>query len=302
MSKQQANKLANKLAERKTQMTAAERKTADQQVKDYLAKMAPAMAQVLPKHVNPERLARISLSEIRRNPQLLECELPSLMAAVMQAAKLGLEPNILGHCYFVPFNNRKRGVKEVQFIIGYKGLIDLVRRSGHVESIAAHEVYENDEFEFEYGLNEKLRHKPNIFGDRGKVIAYYAYAKFKGGGHSFIVMSREDIEKIRDQFSRSAENGPWKDHFDEMAKKTVIRRLIKYLPISVELQEQIQEDGSVRKDITQEAPEYPDIIDMEPAPALEEGQQSEAEQPQPEQQAEPEQMTLEPEIIDPPLK
>lgn len=214
-------------------------KTPQALVGEYIQKMMPSMQQVLPKHMDAERMSRIALNVIRTNPLLLQCELPSLMGAVMESAKLGLEPGLLGQAYILPFKNYKaskaagRDVYESQFLIGYKGLIDLVRRSGQVSTISAQTVYENDGFEFEYGLEDKLVHKPTLT-DKGAPIAYYAIAKMKDGGYNFVVMSKQDVEKHRDSYAKAKEFGPWKDEFDAMARKTVLRQLIKYLPISVE--------------------------------------------------------------------
>ncbi len=260
----QAEKLKNQLAAKANGNGQAAKKQDGGKVTvaDLLQKMKPELERALPKHLDADRLIRIAMTEMRRNPELLSCEIKSLLGAIMQAAQLGLEPGLLGHCYLIPFKNRKNGTKEVQFVIGYKGLIDLVRRSGEVETIKAEAVYENDEFEFEYGLDERLRHKPLLFGDRGKLIGFYAYAKFKDGGHAFHVMSVEEINRIRDKYSRAKESGPWREEYESMAKKTVIRQLIKYLPISIEIQRNISLDETVRKDINEE-PERADYIDME---------------------------------------
>src|SRR5690606_28083055 len=123
-------------------------------------KFRAEIARALPRHMDPDRMLRIAMTVVRQTPDLQKCTVPSVLGALMQAAQLGLEPGILGHCYLVPFRNGRTGQHEVQFIIGYKGLIDLARRSGNIQSIAAHPVYENDLFEFEYGLNERLRHVP----------------------------------------------------------------------------------------------------------------------------------------------
>lgn len=214
----------------------------------YLEEMLPSMQQVLPKHVTAERMSRISLSVIRQNPKLLECNIHSLMGAVMESAKLGLEPGMMGQAYLLPFRNNKTNQNEVQFIVGYKGLIDLVRRSGHVSTIEARVVYENDEFDYEYGLENKLYHKPTL-NDEGKPIAYYAICKMKDGGSSFLVMGQSKMEKYRDQFAKAKYQGkvvgPWKDHFEEMAKKTVLRQLIKYLPVSIENLSNIDGDSGL---------------------------------------------------------
>ncbi|GGE47917.1 DNA recombination protein RecT [Pullulanibacillus camelliae] len=224
----------------------------------YLKKMGPQIEKALPKHMDPDRMARIALTTIRQTPKLLQCEIPSLLGAVMQAAQLGLEPGLIGHCYIIPYGN------QAQFIIGYKGMIDLARRSGHIESIYAQVVYENDEFEYEFGLDPKLVHKPLLDGDRGAFKAAYGVAKYKDGGFHIEVMGKGDIEKIR-QRSKASNNGPWKTDYEEMAKKTVIRRMWKYLPISIEIQQQAAQDEVVRKDITEEAKSVydDDYIDVE---------------------------------------
>ncbi len=223
----------------------------EETIRQYLERMGPEIRRALPKHLDPDRLARVALTTIRTNPKLLECNIGSLMAAVMQAAQLGLEPGILGHCYIIPYG------KEAQFIIGYRGFIDLARRSGNIQSIASHEVCEGDEFQFEYGLDEKLCHKPAL-KDRGEPYLYYAYAKFKGGGHSIEVMSIEEIERIRGR-SKAKDSGPWITDYDEMAKKTVVRRLAKYLPISIEIMRGLEQDESVKTEITEDISEVIDI-------------------------------------------
>jgi len=189
----------------------------------------------LPRHLDINRFMRIALTCIRTNPKLAQCSSQSLMAALMTSAQLGLEPDgILGHAYLIPYENRKLGTCEAQFQVGYRGLIALARRSGEVVSFQAQVVYENDAFEFEYGLNEKLSHRPTG-GDRGKMIAAYAIVHFKDGGHAFDVMFKEDIEKIK-KASKASNSGPWVTYEPEMWRKTVAKRLAKYLPLSVEFQ------------------------------------------------------------------
>ena len=230
----------------------------DKQVANYLKAYAPTFQQIAPTHFNTERFQRIALSEIRKNPKLLECNIPSLMSAVLQSVKLGLEPGLLGQAYLVPYG------KEVQFQIGYKGLIELAQRSGRIAKIQAREVYENDEFEVNFGIEDNIIHKPLLDGDRGKIRLYYAIAWFKDGGAQFEIMNIKQIEEHRDKFSKTKNFGPWKDHFDAMAKKTVLKKLVNQLPMNVEFHEQVQEDNSVRKDITAEAEIIPaeyEIID-----------------------------------------
>jgi recombination protein RecT len=228
---------------------------ADMKPKEQIAYMlkqkAGEIAKMLPKHLNAERLMKVAQIAATTTPALAKCDVASLVGAIGQCAQMGLEPNtVLGHAYLVPFNTKRkdsngneRWVNSVQVIIGYKGLIDLARRSGQIVSIAAHDVCEQDTFELVYGLDEKLVHKPAM-GDRGEVMGFYAVAKLKDGGHCFEYMSRHQVEMIRDgsqgyqqasKFGKQATH-PWAAHFVEMGRKTVIRRLAKFLPLSVEFQ------------------------------------------------------------------
>jgi recombination protein RecT len=226
----------------------------------YLKAMLPAITEALPKSkgMDAERLSRITLTTLKTNPKLLECSIESLLGAVLQSAQLGLEPNLLGSCYFIPYKG------QVSFQIGYKGLIDLVTRRGEITSIVAQEVRQGDSFSFEYGRNETLVHVPAPFQKRGEPIAYYAYAHLKNGGFVFQVMSVEEIKKIRDDFSMSyryeKQNSIWGKHWEAMALKTVLKKLIKYLPISVETQAAVSFDETIKKDITADT----FIIDSEP--------------------------------------
>ncbi|MEH7514126.1 recombination protein RecT [Gottfriedia acidiceleris] len=224
--------------------------TPDQQVGNYLKAYEKTFQQIAPKHFNTDRFQRIALSEIRKNPKLLECSIPSLMSAVLQSVKLGLEPGLFGQAYLIPYG------KEVQFQIGYKGLIELAQRSGRISKIQAREVYEHDEFEVSYGIDDNITHKPKLDGNRGEVALYYAVAWFKDGGAQFEVMTKSDIEKHRDKFSKTKNFGPWKENFDSMAKKTVLKKLVNQLPMDVEFQEAVQEDETVRKTINDE----PEVI------------------------------------------
>lgn len=201
-----------------------------------------AISSLVPKHVTPERLCRISLNAISRNPKLMECVPETIVGSIVNCASLGLEPNLLGHAYIVPFYNGKTGKMEAQFQIGYKGALDLIRRTGQVSTISAHEVYEGDKFEYAYGLEEKLIHVPSGEDDEDKITHFYAAYKLKDGGTGFIVMTRAQMDTHKDRFTKSKNNqglvfGPWADHYVSMALKTVILKLIKYMPISIEQNE-----------------------------------------------------------------
>jgi len=203
-------------------------------VLSLLEKMKPQMALCLPKHMSVDRVCRIAITEFRKNPLLSQCEPMSFIAAIMQASQLGLEIGILGSAYIVPFRNNKNNSVECNLIPGYRGLIDLARRSGNIISISAEIVFENDVFEYEKGLEYKLVHKPVLVG-RGKMIAAYAVARLRDGGAQFLVMSKEEIDEAKKK-SKSANSGPWVSDFEAMAQKTVVRRLFKWLPSSVEMQ------------------------------------------------------------------
>lgn len=208
----------------------------------------------LPKHMNADRMIRILTTEMKNIPELNQCTLQSILGSIMQASQLGLEvSSLIGHGYLVPFNKKDKVtgkyVKHCQFIIGYRGMIDLARRSGQLISLTAQAVYENDHFDFKYGLEEKLDHIPSQ-GDRGAFICAYAIAKLKDGSYQFCVMFKNEIDAIRSR-SKAGDFGPWKTDYPEMAKKTVIRNLFKYLPISIELYENlVKEEIKEIKDIS----------------------------------------------------
>ncbi len=245
------------------QGTAVAKKDAASSIAEYIKKMGPEIQRALPKHLSADRLARVALTSIRTNPQLLNCNIQSLLAAVMQCAQLGLEPGMLGHAYLVPFWDNKANTRNVQFIIGYRGMIDLARRSGNIQSITAHTVHSRDEFQFEYGLNENLVHKPAL-EDRGAPYCWYAVAKFKDGGHQILVMTQEDIERVRAR-SKAKDSGPWKTDYEEMAKKTVIRAMFKYLPVSIEVMRDMEAaDEQVRTEIKPREEDYIDVEWSEP--------------------------------------
>ncbi len=217
----------------------------DDKVAKFINSLVPQMKRAIPTHLNSDRMARIVLTEMRRVPKLQQCETASLAGCIMTCAQLGLEPgNGLGHAYLLPYDNRKAGTTECQLIIGYRGMIDLARRSGQIISINAYVVHQKDEFSFALGLAPDVQHIPTDEEDCGTLTHVYAVAKLKDGGTQFEVMSRKQVEAIRSR-SRAGQSGPWVTDFEEMAKKTVIRRLFKYLPVSVEMQRAVIIDERV---------------------------------------------------------
>lgn len=207
-------------------------------LRDLLEKAKASMAMVVPKHVTPERLIKLALVAASRNPTLLQCAPTSIVQGVMTAAQLGLDcGGVLGSAYLVPYKNNKTGKYEAQLIVGYRGLVDLARRSGEIESIEAHVVHQEDTFEVAFGLEPVLLHRPNLTGeDPGPLVLVYAIARLKGGGRQVEVMTRAEIDRIRNR-SRAGNSGPWVTDYEEMARKTVVRRLCKYLPLSPEMAE-----------------------------------------------------------------
>ncbi len=205
-------------------------------LRDMLERSKDRLGEVLPKHLTPERLVRITVALAARTPKLLDCSPGSILNCVMQAAQLGLEPgNVMGTCYFVPYG------KESTLIVGYRGLIELARRSGQIDSIEAHVVHAKDKFSLKYGLEPELTHEPDLSGDPGAMVLAYSIARFKDGGKHVEVMTRSQIEKVRER-SKSGQSGPWATDYEEMCRKTVVRRAAKYWPLSPEMVDAIEVD------------------------------------------------------------
>lgn len=230
-------------------------------VRAVFDKMKPQFAMVLPRHITPDRMVRVALTAIQNTPKLLDCDKTSLYSAVMRAAQLGLEPDgILGQAYLIPYG------KQVQFIPGYKGLIDLARRSGEVSNIIAKEVCKNDEFTVDFSLEVPFVHKPKLNGERGEVTHFWALARFKDGGFHWDYLTADEVVAIRDQSSgwQSAKKfgkqkeSPWEKHFVEMGKKTAIRRIAKFLPMSVQKAAMVEELVDAGKKFTTD--DFGDIV------------------------------------------
>jgi recombination protein RecT len=191
------------------------------------------IAAALPRHMTADRMARVGLTALLRTPKLANCSPESFMKAMMDCSAMGIEPDGR-RAHLIPYGD------QVQLIVDYKGLVELVRRSGKVKSIMAHVVYERDHFKYELGLSPNIEHKP-ARGDRGRATDAYAVAQLDDDAIQFEVMSFDEIEAIRTR-SKAAKSGPWVTDWPEMAKKTVFRRLTKWLPLSYEVQEAINID------------------------------------------------------------
>jgi len=198
------------------------------EVKRMIEAYEDQISQALPKHVTPERMMRVVTNSICRTPALLNCDKTSLIGCILESAALGLVPDgVRGEAYIIPYGNT------ATLIVGYQGLMQLARRSGEIANLYSEVVRDGDHFEAEFGLEAKLVHKVDWQGERGDVYAVYAVAKLRDGTSQFVVMTRDDVEAIRKR-SRAGNNGPWRTDWNEMAKKTAIRRLCKQLPCSTE--------------------------------------------------------------------
>lgn len=202
-----------------------------------IEKSWPRIASVMPKQMNPERMFQLAVSCVNQTPHLSECSPQSVLSCLMKCSALGLEPSAvdgLGRAYIIPRRNKLTNGYEATLIVGYRGYIDLARRSGQIKDISARVVREGDEFEYEYGLTEALRHVPSTDPIKGREITHvYMVAHFTDGGHYIEVMSKAEVEEVRKR-SASPNNGPWSTDWVQMARKTVIRRAFPYLPVSVE--------------------------------------------------------------------
>jgi len=254
--------MGSNLAQRVQNNNLAQQNGGQKTVFDQINDMKGELARALPKHMDADRIARIATTVIKQTPALGRCTPVSLLGALMTASQLGLEPGPLGEAYLVPYGTT------VTFIPGYRGLIKLAWQSGQVKNIAAHVVYENDDFDYGFGLEPTLEHKPSM-RDRGAPIAVYAVVKFMNGGHAFDVMSVADVEAIRAR-SKAGKSGPWVTDWAEMAKKTVIKRVLKMVPLSSELHNLAQAanlDGTARTDVAANVDDFlPEYVEQDSLP------------------------------------
>lgn len=209
-----------------------------------------SLRKMIEKNMDPQRLIRIAVSALHRNPSLGNCSMPSIMNSVVLCGYLGLEPNTpLGHAYLIPYG------KECTFQPGYRGLMHLAHRTANVKRFAPHIVFVGDEFELEYGLNEKFRHVPKE--QSTEWTGAYSFVRFNDGDHSVLYVPKARILEIRDRFSQAYKNkpgsSPWTTSEDEMALKTVIKRHIKRFDISIEIATATEADDQAERDMKQES-------------------------------------------------
>lgn len=206
------------------------------QVRHQLTAMQPQFAAALPKHVSAERFVRVVMTALQMTPALLNADRRTLFASAMKASQMGLLPDGREGA-IVTFKD------QAQFMPMVAGIMKMVRNSGEISTWSVQAVYENDNFDFCLGDEEHITHKPAL-SSRGKIIAVYSIVSMKDGEKSREVMSVEDVNAIRAR-SRSGNSGPWVSDFAEMAKKTVVRRHAKRLPMSTDLDDALKADDEL---------------------------------------------------------
>jgi recombination protein RecT len=231
-------------------------KTEQQKKQDTLvnkiAKMSSEFARALPKEITVERMMRIVMTAIRSNPKLAECTVNSFYGSMLTSLQLGLEVNTpLEHAFLIPRWNNNKKMLQCHFELGYKGLIELCYRTKLYKRIEAEVVYEGDKFNYEYGFEAYLRHKP--CGKLEKPLYVWALFELVNGGKSFKVWTWEQVMNHAEAFSESYDpESPWKSPWlanptsqKGMAKKTVLHDALNYAPKSVELAHGLNADGNV---------------------------------------------------------
>jgi len=216
---------------------------------DFMEQKKDLIAKALPASITPERLIGVFTMILRSSPELAKCSQSSLIAAVIQTVQLGLTPGNIGHCHFIPFRNK--GQLEVQFVIGYKGIVELLNRCGKATLLSTEVVHEGDHFEYELGLNPVLKHIPAWDAKEMPVKGVYCIAKnLVANEKVFIYMSKEEIDKVRSSSKAGqSDYSPWVKWYEEMAKKTVVKRICKLLPLSVEDQRRVSTDETIKHEI-----------------------------------------------------
>jgi recombination protein RecT len=223
------------------------------------------IARALPKHMDADRMARIALTAVRKTPDLARATPESFMGALLTCSQLGLEPNgPTGEAYLVPYEHKRgplAGKVECQLIVGYQGWAKLFFQSPIAKHLDAQVVYERDDFDYAYGLDPYLRHKP-ARGDRGRIIYYYAVASLQSGASAFAVLTPEEVKDIRKGLE-----GPRDQKIGDpqhwMERKVVLKQALKLLPKSTDLARVMGADESIRTDLSLEGIDTPRVIDGE---------------------------------------
>ncbi|MBO7517965.1 MAG: recombinase RecT [Methanobrevibacter sp.] len=260
---------------------------------EWLNERKDSLNNALPANtVNVDRFMQSAFLAITnpKMPDLVRCSKDSIFRALREAAAYGLElSGMLGQAYLIPYN--EKGVMTAHLQLGYKGLIALARRSNTIKTIAAEAIHENDIFDCELASGRSIHHKIDIFKERGEVVAYYCLVELANGGEQFKVMSKKEIEKHRDKFSKAYNpkdpNNIWNKNFDAMALKTCVIQALKLCPISIEAMDAVaKEEKDDIKDFSEQveytiSDEVPET--KEETPAVEDKKQQKKEEPVQEQ-------------------
>lgn len=225
--------------------------------------LTPEIQRALPKGMDADRIARLVLTEIRKNPKLAECTQQSFAGALLTASALGLEPGVNGECYLVPYKDNKRRVVDCQLIVGYQGIVKLFWQHPLADYVAAEWVGSNDTFRYVKGLNPILEHT-EAKGDRGVPVFYYAIVRAKGRQAQWNVFSPEEIQKLRR--GKVGPSGDIPDPQHWMERKTALKQVLKLAPKSTRLDMAIKADEASGAELSRsmdipaiaESPEYID--------------------------------------------
>lgn len=216
-----------------------------EQASHLIESMKPALAKAMPRGLDPERMARIVLTEVRKNPKLAEASQQSFAGAMLTAATLGLEPGVNGECYLVPYKG------EVQLLVGYQGMVKLFLQHPQAKSIDAQVVYPDDFFEWELGTDAKITHRPGPKRN-GEPTHYYAVAELLSGAKQFVVLTADEVKKLRG--GKTGTSGPIADPMHWMEKKTAVRQLFKMIPKTTQMLTATTVDERLGSDLHRDLP------------------------------------------------
>lgn len=205
-------------------------------VDGFLQRMQAQMNAALPSQLKPERMARLVLTAFGTNPKLFQCDPTTIAGSVMNACQLGLEPNVNGQGFLVPYFNTKRGIMECQFIPGWKGLVDLANRSGRCV-VWTGAAFAGDEFDYSLGSDPFVRHRPCGEDDPKKLTHVYAVGKIKGMEHVPVIFVYEikTVWAHRDRYNKVGNAHYSFKEPEAYARKIPLLQVLKYMPQTVEL-------------------------------------------------------------------
>ena len=230
-------------------------------LKGQIQAMESQFAMAMPKGMEAAQLVRDALTCLRQTPDLAKCTPSTVLGALMSCAQLGLRPGVLGHAWVLPFYDGLSRSHKAQLVVGYKGYVDLAYRNPQVSSVIARTVYEGDTFDVDYGLEDRLVHKPSLSGERSKPIAHYAIFKTASGGRAFWVMTEDEMQAWKKRYAPKDRSnkivGPWVSDYEAMARKTCLLRLASWMPKSTELAYAMEVDNGVRVSVDPKA----DLVD-----------------------------------------